>query len=175
MEIDQSVVGAAILTIFTSMQKKTKDNQFIKKPIYPGGLKAMREFIKSVMKYPAEALEAKVEGTVYLKYEVGHKGKIGNVRIVSGIGHGCDEEAKRIVSLFKFQIPKNPRKLRIKFNKSIRINFRLPKTKPTPKKIVKKVKAPTAKPKINYTVVTTPKRTAAPKPKKSGYSYTIKF
>jgi len=157
------------------MQKKIKDNHFVKKPIYPGGLKAMRDFIRSEMKYPPAALEAKVEGKVYLKYEVGHKGKIGNIRVISGIGHGCDEEAKRIVSLFKFQIPKNPRKLRIKFNKSIRINFKLPKAKPIAKKPTVKVNSQPVKSKITYTVVPSAKPSNNPPKPKSGYSYTIKI
>jgi protein TonB len=111
------------------MAKKGNDRRFIKKPTYIGGLKAMREFIAKEMKYPKSALENKVEGSVFIKYEVDHKGNVISSRVLSSLGYGCDEEAIRLVSKLKFYVSKNPRKLRIKFNKSIRIKFRLPKKK----------------------------------------------
>lgn len=155
------------------MQKKTKINKFVKKPVYPGGLKAMREFIRSVMKYPAQALEAKIEGSVYIKYEVGHKGNVIKTRALSSLGYGCDEEAKRIVSLLKFEVAKNPRKMRIKFNKNIRIHFKLPRVKTvTPKAPLKKKVV--VKQTFAYNITPSqPKSTNEQPVKKSGYSYTI--
>ena len=159
------------------MKKKASDKHFVKKPSYIGGLKAMREFIAKEMKYPESALEKKIEGTVYLKYEVDYKGTVVSSRVLNHLGYGCDEEAQRIVSKLKFYIGKNPRKLRIKFNKSIRINFRLPKKKAVkaPKKTILKAKGVTKKTaKIVYSVTPSPKTTVK-KPKTSGYSYTIKY
>lgn len=150
------------------MQKKANDKHFIKKPTYIGGLKALREFIAKEIKYPDSALENKIEGTVYLKYEVDYKGKVVSSRVLSHLGYGCDEEAQRIVSKLKFYVGKNPRKLKIKFNKSIKINFRLPKKKvvqaPTEPKLIvhntpKNVhNAPKEIEKIVYTVTSTPKK-----------------
>ena len=155
------------------MQKERKDKHFIKKPIYPGGLKAMRELIKKELKYPKEALEAKIEGSVYLRYYIDHKGKVTSSKVLSSLGHGCDEEAQRIVKKFKFEVPKGPRKLRVKFHKSIRIHFRLPKEQPkkvnpTPKK---------SSTKITYTIQPSSKKISKPTPEKksNSYTYTIKF
>jgi len=67
------------------MQKERKDKHFIKKPIYPGGLKAMRALIRKELKYPKEALESKIEGTVYLRYNIDYKGKVTSSKILSGI------------------------------------------------------------------------------------------
>lgn len=164
------------------MQKKTNEKHFIKKPTYIGGLKAMREFIAAELKYPKAALENKIEGTVYLKYEVDYKGKVVSSRVLSHLGFGCDEEAQRIVSKLNFYVGKNPRKLRIKFNKSIKIRFKLPKVKkkdakPTVPKRTSKSSAPNqvqATSKIIYTVTSNPKK-EVPKKKDGGYSYTIKF
>lgn len=116
------------------MDKERKDGSFIKKPIYPGGNEAMRQFVKQNLKYPKEAVEKKIEGYVALKYEINYKGVVTKAKVISGLGHGCDEEAKRLVKLFKFQVPKNPRKLKVKFNRNIKIHFKLrknPTTKPT--------------------------------------------
>ncbi len=110
------------------MKKEKKDKHFIKKPIYEGGLTAMRSFIRKNMKYPKAALKEKIEGTVFVKYTIDHKGKVIASKVVASLGYGCDEEAKRLVSLFKFQVPKM-RKMRIQYHKSIQIHFRLPKPK----------------------------------------------
>ena len=152
------------------MQKERKDKHFIKKPIFPGGLKAMRDLINKEIKYPPEALEAKVEGTVFLRYNIDHKGKVTSSKILSSLGHGCDEEAQRIVKKFKFEVPKGPRKLKVKFHKTIKIHFRLPKE--SPKKI--EVNPNKVQPQITYSVKPTPK-SSTPKQKPKGYSYTIRF
>lgn len=154
------------------MKKKANEKHFIKKPTYIGGLKAMRQFIAQEMKYPKSALENKIEGTVFLKYEVDYKGKVVSSRVLSHLGYGCDEEAQRIISKLKFYVGKNPRKLKIKFNKSIKIHFRLPKAKKSnPVKETPKKKKATQ---LVYTVTSAPKKENI-KPKEKGYIYTIRY
>lgn len=161
------------------MQKKASDKHFVKKPTYIGGLKAMREFIVKEMKYPKAALENKIEGSVFIKYEVDHKGKVVSSRILSKLGYGCDEEAQRIVSKLTFYVGKNPRKMRIKFNKSIRIKFRLPKNKVVktkPKSVIKTQSKPKKIDRFVYTVTSAPSKVEKKQGSKSnGYSYTIKY
>ena len=156
------------------MQKERKDKHFIKKPIYPGGLKAMRELIRKELKYPKEALEAKIEGTVYLRYEIDYKGKVTSSKILSSLGYGCDEEAQRIVSKFKFEVPKGPRKLKIKFHKTIKINFKLPKQKPVTPVLQKPQQSVTQ---IQYSIKPARKKAEQPdsNKKSEGYTYTIRF
>jgi len=156
------------------MSKERKDNSFIKKPIYPGGNAAYRKFIKDNLKYPKAAKENKIEGIVYLKYTIDHKGKVTEAQVLKGLGHGCDEEAKRIVKLLKFEIPKGPRKLRVTFHKKTQITFRIPKEK---KKPIPKKTSPAQKQKMKlvYQYKPTPKtksNTSAKKQKRS-YGYTI--
>jgi TonB family protein len=144
------------------MQKEKKDKHFVKKPSFKGGTKALRQFVKQELKYPQQAVEAKVEGTVSLSYTINYKGKVVAAKVISGLGYGCDEEAERIVRLLQFEVPKT-RKLRVQFHKTIQIHFRLPKKRSSPA------------PAVQYTI--TP---AAAAPKKSpenkdGYSYTIQW
>ncbi len=112
--------------------KERKDKHFIKKPSYPGGRDALRQFIKDNLVYPPKALESRVQGTVSCKYTIDHKGKVTDVQVISGLGYGCDEEAERLVRLLKFVVPKNARKVRVTFHKDIHIHFRLPKTPQRP-------------------------------------------
>ena len=101
---------------------KRKRNDFINAPIYPGGLKAMRLFIQQNLVYPKAALEAKIGGKVFIKYVVNESGNVISTKVVHGLGHGCDEEAERVVKLFKFNVKKT-RGLKLKHNKSIKIHF----------------------------------------------------
>lgn len=108
------------------MAKEKKDKNFIHQPVYEGGPKAMREFIRQHLKYPEEALRQKVEGTVVLTYTIDHQGVVTDARVISGLGYGCDEEAVRLAGLLRFQVPKH-RKLRVLFHKKLQVHFRLPK------------------------------------------------
>src|ERR1700709_2744857 len=85
------------------MKKKAKPESFIKQPRYPGGSKALEEFIRSNLKYPDEALENKIEGTVTLKYDLNVFGAVTDISVVHGIGYGCDEEAVRLVKMLQFE------------------------------------------------------------------------
>ena len=53
--------------------------------------------------YPPEAKELGIEGIVVLKVHVGADGKVKNVTVVSGLGHGLDEAAVNAVKAFLFE------------------------------------------------------------------------
>ncbi len=112
------------------MKKGKKPKQFIQKPIYDGGPKAMREFIRQSLKFPKEAFQAKIEGTVRLRIRINYKGIVEHSNIIAGLGYGCDEEAKRVAELLTFKVPIN-RGVRAHFHKTLNFHFRLPKEKET--------------------------------------------
>ena len=92
----------------------------------------MKDFIYKNLKYPKQALKEKVEGMVMLRVDIDHNGKVVNAKITKSLNQECDEEAQRVVSLLKFDIPKTPRKLRVIFHKNLKVQFILPKEKPAP-------------------------------------------
>jgi protein TonB len=109
------------------MHKPAKDKNFIKQPWYEGGPKALKKYVSEQMRYPAEALAQKVEGTVSVRFDIDHKGDVIDVKIIGhGLGHGCDEEAIRLVKSMKFQVDV-PRGLRVIHHKTMQIHFKLPK------------------------------------------------
>ncbi len=71
-------------------------------PAYPGGDEAMKKFILNNLKYPDKARKAGISGKVYVSFTVKADGTLTNIRILRGIGGGCDEEALRIIR----QMPK---------------------------------------------------------------------
>ena len=84
------------------------------------------KFISENLVYPADALKNKIEGTVFLLVEIDDNGNVLRVKVENGVGHGCDEEAVRLVKQVKYSKVKN-RGVRLKAWKRLRINFKLPK------------------------------------------------
>ena len=110
------------------LRRIMKDKKFVKKAEYPGGNEALKKFVNQNLCYPKEALLHRVEGKVFLKYQVNDNGDVHSIVVVNGIGYGCDEEAKRIVGLLKFPAQIN-KGVRINTKFKIAINFNLPKAK----------------------------------------------
>jgi TonB family protein len=66
-------------------------------PFYPGGETAMFDYLKNKLEYPEAAKEEKIEGRVYVSFIVDKEGNIKDVKVLRGLGYGCDEEAARLV------------------------------------------------------------------------------
>ena len=128
-------------------------------------MEAFKKFISENLKYPEEAIKNKIEGTVVIKYAIDYQGKVKDVKVIKGLGYGCDEEAIRVIKKLRFEIPKEPRKLRVLFHKENKLFFKLPDIKSTQKTETKS---------FQYTVIT-PKKDEVKKddntPKR--YHYTI--
>jgi len=107
------------------MPDNHKKKNFLNKPKYPGGSAAFREFIAGNLRYPQAALDAGVEGIVIVEYDILDTGIVQNPHVLKGLGHGCDEEALRVIGLLRFEKVKN-RGLRLKVTTKTNINFRLP-------------------------------------------------
>lgn len=107
------------------MSDHHKKKQFLNLPKYPGGNTAFREFIAANLRYPESALAAGTEGTVVVEYDVRDNGVVEHPRILKGIGHGCDEEAMRVVGMLRYDKVKN-RGVRVKMTTKTSIHFKLP-------------------------------------------------
>lgn len=62
-----------------------------------GGMNSFFEYFSKSLKYPIPARKAGVEGKVYVQFVVTKAGDIGQIKILKGIGYGCDQEAVRVV------------------------------------------------------------------------------
>lgn len=148
------------------MEKDKKKPLFIHQPEYPGGPKALTKFIYGQLRYPKEAFEAGIEGTVVVDYDIDYQGNVTATRVLQGIGHGCDEEACRVVRLLKFDVPKN-RGLRVLFHKKARIQFKKPVQQPAAPVPVQM--------QVTYTVTSAQPVENQEDMKGETYSYTIQF
>ncbi|MBP5328169.1 MAG: energy transducer TonB [Bacteroidales bacterium] len=89
-------------------------------PEFPNGEDNMYKYLGANIKYPKDALENGIQGTVVVKFVVEKDGTISNVKAIRKIGGGCDEEAVRVVK----RMPRwKPGKQR---GKPVRTEFTLP-------------------------------------------------
>lgn len=91
-------------------------------PTFPGGDDARIKFMVENIKYPQEAREKGIQGTVFVTYVVEKDGTITNVKVLRGIGGGCDEEAVRVIESMPRWIPGKQRgeAVRVQFNMPVR-------------------------------------------------------
>ena len=68
-------------------------------PEYPGGMDEMVKFLVSNIKYPEAAKKAGTVGTVFVNFVVNTDGTLSDIKVMRGIGNGCDEEAWRVVKM----------------------------------------------------------------------------
>lgn len=66
-------------------------------PEFQGGQAAMFKYFKSQLKYPAQAKQDRVQGKVYVGFVVEKNGELTDLKVIRGLGSGCDEEAIRIL------------------------------------------------------------------------------
>jgi TonB family protein len=58
----------------------------------------MGEWIASNLKYPAEAVKAKISGKVYINFVVSYTGKVKNVVVSKSVSPVLNAEAIRVIS-----------------------------------------------------------------------------
>jgi TonB family protein len=95
--------GAIELTIFKEGEKRPEadKNAFVvveEMPEFKGGSDAMASWIVSNLKYPAEAVNAKIIGKVYVNFIVSSTGKVKNVVISKSVSPLLSAEAIRVIS-----------------------------------------------------------------------------
>ncbi len=66
------------------------------KPYFADGIN-MGKYIAKNLKYPAEAKEREIQGTVRLNFVVETDGSVSNIVVVNSVGGGCDNEAIRLL------------------------------------------------------------------------------
>ena len=89
-------------------------------PSFPGGEAKLLEYVAKNVKYPQIARESGIKGRVFISFVVEPDGSVSNVKVLRGIGGGCDEEAMRVVK----SMPKwKPGKQR---GKAVRVSYMLP-------------------------------------------------
>ena len=104
----------------TFAQEKDK----IVMPEYPGGQAALRKFLISELKYPAEVRAANEVGEVLVGFTVGMDGSISGVRVLKPVSPALNAEAVRVVQMMKYWRPGTRNGKPVRAEMTIPINFK---------------------------------------------------
>ncbi len=115
-EIEEEVEEVVEDKIFTVVEQN---------PEFPGGIAEFQKYLSKNIQYPSLAKEAGISGTVYATFVVGKDGSINDVKILRGIGGGCDEEAvKKLKKMPKWSPGKQRGKpVKVQFNVPVRFTL----------------------------------------------------
>ena len=108
-------------------------------PEFPGGENALMEYVSKNVVYPEEAKEKEIQGRVFISFVVEKDGSIGEVKVLRGIGGGCDEESVRVISDMPKWKPGKQKGEAVRVSYQIPIMFKLGQTNDEYKTTVKTV------------------------------------
>ena len=74
-------------------------------PMFPGGDRALMEFLKENVKYPPMAAKRKTQGRVVMTFVVDKTGKVSEIKVAKSVDIYLDTEAIRVCKLLPDFIP----------------------------------------------------------------------
>ncbi|MCU0418718.1 MAG: energy transducer TonB [Cyclobacteriaceae bacterium] len=89
-----------------------------------GGYQAFYKQLQKTLVYPKRAKQLSVEGKVFVEFIVNRDGRPSDVKVLRGIGAGCDEEAVRAIALTQWH-PGKQRGKPVRVKMVLPIQFRL--------------------------------------------------
>ncbi len=95
-------------------------------PEYPGGIKALFDYLCENVMYPADAENQKIEGRVIATFIVETDGSISNIEVVKPVFPSLDAEAVRVLSAMPKWKPgmQNGKVVRVKYTVPISFNLK---------------------------------------------------
>ena len=89
---------------------KIKDNDSIYASVdvmaeFPGGQDSLKKWLNKNLRYPQQAAEEDLQGTVFSSFIVGVDGKISNIVILNGTYLPFENETKRLIQSMPDWIP----------------------------------------------------------------------
>ena len=102
-------------------------------PSFPGGDQKLMEYIANNINYPQEARDKGIEGRVFIRMVIEKDGSVSNVKLLRGIGGGCDEEAERVIKSMPKWKPGMMKGEPVPVSYQIPINFKLTEKQPKKK------------------------------------------
>ena len=124
--LERSAVSKGITVVTEDAPDTTGVFTVVEKmPEFPGGGYAYYKFLADSIQYPQLAIENKIQGTVYVQFVIEKDGSITNIKVLRGIGGGCNEEAVRVIKSMPNWIPgkQKGKPVRVLYNLPIKFNL----------------------------------------------------
>lgn len=94
-------------------------------PSFRGGLKGFYDYFGKNVEYPKLAKKSNITGTVVVSFVIDKDGSITDIKVIKGIGFGCDEEAVRVLKNAPKWNPGKQRGVPVKVSMTLPIKFAL--------------------------------------------------
>lgn len=89
-------------------------------PEFPGGNDSLMKYLMQNLRYPKEARDSRIQGTVFVTFIIEKDGSVSDVRALRGVAPSLDEEAIRVVSAMPAWKPGYQR------GQPVRVQYNLP-------------------------------------------------
>ena len=94
-------------------------------PSFPGGMKAMMDYLARNIRYPANAKNDLIQGRVILQFIVDKKGRLSDVKVARSVEPSLDAEAVRVVKSMPRWNPGMQNGKAVKVRYTLPVTFRL--------------------------------------------------
>lgn len=93
------LISWSFLGLFSSIEVFAQDDNTVYTMVeqQPVGLEQFFKYVQQNMVYPGSAQSQSIQGRVLIEFIIEKDGSVSNLKLVKGIGGGCDEEAMRLV------------------------------------------------------------------------------
>jgi TonB family protein len=93
----QTITGVLLRPIPNPTMGEPMVEELTTPPEYQKGNAAIVPFLNKYIQYPDSAIQHSISGKVFVRCFISAKGTIDSVKVLKGIGYGCDEEAMRVI------------------------------------------------------------------------------
>lgn len=94
-------------------------------PRFPGGEKALYDWIYKNLNHPPGAQERGIQGTIWVRFVVSKTGKVEQPKVIHGIDPDCDKEALRVVAAIPDWIPGKQNGRNVSVYYTVRIVYKM--------------------------------------------------
>ena len=123
---DDQNVAQEIISMSAPVEEEEVSNEIFTvvedMPSFPGGDKALMQYIGKSMKYPVIAQENGIQGRVIVSFVIERDGRVADATVVRGVDPSLDKEALRVVNSMPAWTPGKQR------GKPVRVKYTLPVT-----------------------------------------------
>lgn len=113
-----------------ALEEKKRGKDFVfgvveQMPSFPGGKKAMMDYLKENTEYPAKAVKNKIQGRVIVQFTVDEKGRLSDIKVVKSVEPSLNAEAVRVVKSMPRWNPGTQQGKAVKVRYTLPVTFRL--------------------------------------------------
>lgn len=94
-------------------------------PVFPGGLSALINYLRTTVKYPPDARRRGIGGNVLVEFVIDTDGSIQDATIAKGVSESLDREALRVITSMPKWVPGKERGQAVRVRYVLPISFKL--------------------------------------------------